>query len=197
MPMALEGSHMSSVKSWKTYLKPHERFFILNYQFHLIDCCPGRKGGTAVAVRKGNLDNHVDLPPLVSVEVTGVYSSIGNNEIPLAAVYKSPGRTWRYEDIIELLRFRNKCILAGDLNAKHLFWNSVVSNPSGGTLLQLFDINELEITAPQCPTHYSPAVNGDMLDTVVLKNIIKLSCHCLWHSGLRSLTNSISHLGWR
>jgi hypothetical protein len=47
----------------------------------------------------------------------------------------------------------NKCILAGDLNAEHPFWNSAVSNPSGEKLLQMLDINELEITAPQCPTH--------------------------------------------
>jgi hypothetical protein len=61
--------------------------------------------------------------------------------------------------------------LAGDLNAKHLSWNSAVSNPSGEKLLQLFDASVFEISAPQCPTHYSPVGNGDVLDIVVLKNI--------------------------
>jgi hypothetical protein len=61
--------------------------------------------------------------------------------------------------------------LAGDLNAKHPLWNCAVSNPSGKKLLQMLDVNEFEITAPQCPTHYSPAGNGDMLDIVVHKNI--------------------------
>jgi hypothetical protein len=61
--------------------------------------------------------------------------------------------------------------LAGDLNAKHPIWNSAVSNPSGEKLLQLFDINEIEIKAPQCSTHYSPAGNGYVLDIVVHKNI--------------------------
>jgi hypothetical protein len=61
--------------------------------------------------------------------------------------------------------------LAGDLNAKHPFWNSRVSNPSGEKLLELFDMNKFEITAPQCPTHYSHAGNGDVLDIVVHKNI--------------------------
>jgi hypothetical protein len=42
-------------------------------------------------------------------------------------------------DIIELLKFRRKSVLAGDLNAKRLFWNSTVSNPSGKKLLDLFD----------------------------------------------------------
>jgi hypothetical protein len=80
----------------ETHLKPHERFSIPNYYFYRTDRHPGRKGGTAVAVRKGIPHNHV-------------------------AVYKSPGRAWSDADITELLRFRRKSILAGDLNAKHSF----------------------------------------------------------------------------
>jgi hypothetical protein len=115
--------------------------------------------------------SHVDLPPLISIEATGVYIPIGTKEILLAAVYKSPGRTWSDADIAELLSFKHKCILVGDLNAKHPSWNSAVSNPSGEKLLQLFDTSDFEISAPQCPTHYSPAGNGDVLGIVVHKNI--------------------------
>jgi hypothetical protein len=76
--MALGGSVMSSVNSCKTYLtlfsethlKPHERFFIPNFHFYRTDRYPGRKGGTAIAVRKGIPHNHVDLPLLASVEST-------------------------------------------------------------------------------------------------------------------------------
>jgi hypothetical protein len=32
-------------------------------------------------------------------------------------------------------------------------------------------INEFEISAPQCPTHYSPTGNGDVLDIVVHQNM--------------------------
>jgi hypothetical protein len=61
--------------------------------------------------------------------------------------------------------------LAGDLNAKHPSSNSAVSNPSGQKLLLLFDTSDSEISAPQCPTHYSPVGNGDVLDIVAHKNI--------------------------
>jgi hypothetical protein len=88
---------------------------------------------TAVAVRKVIPHFHVDLPPLMSIEATGVCIPIGNREILLAAVYRSPGSAWIDEDITELLSFRKKCILTGDLNAKHPFWNSRVSNSSGET----------------------------------------------------------------
>jgi hypothetical protein len=40
-------------------------------------------------------------------------------------------------------------------------------------LLELFHKNEFEISAPQCPTNYSPAGNGDILDIVVHQNIDK------------------------
>jgi hypothetical protein len=129
------------------------------------------KGRTAVAVRKGIPHNHVDLPPLISIEATGVCIPIGNSEILLAAVYKSPGLAWINVDITKLLSLRKKCILAGDMNAKHPFWNSRVSNPSGKKLLYLFDLDDFEISAPQCPMHYSPAANEDVLDIVVHRHI--------------------------
>jgi hypothetical protein len=89
----------------------------------------------------------------------------------LAAVYKSPQRIWIDIDIRELLCFRNKTILAGDLNAKHPVWNNEVSNPSGLKLLELFLTSNFEISTPQCPTHYTPDGKGDVLDIVVHQNI--------------------------
>jgi hypothetical protein len=68
---------------------------------------------------------------------------IGNSEVLLATLYKSPGRTWKDAEITELLSFRYKSILADDLNAKHPFWNSAVSNPSGEKLMALFDLSFL------------------------------------------------------
>jgi hypothetical protein len=61
--------------------------------------------------------------------------------------------------------------LAGDLNVKHPSWNSAVSNPSGEKLTELFDLSDFEISAPQCPTHYSLGGNEDVLYIVVHKNI--------------------------
>jgi hypothetical protein len=61
--------------------------------------------------------------------------------------------------------------LAGDLNAKHPFWNSAVSNPSDEKLMALLDLSDFQISAPQCSTHYSPVGNGDVLDIVAHQNI--------------------------
>jgi hypothetical protein len=60
------------------------------------------KAETAIAIRRGVPHSYVDLPPLVSVEATGVTIPIGNSEILLASVYKSPGRACSDPDITEL-----------------------------------------------------------------------------------------------
>jgi hypothetical protein len=153
----------------ETHLNPHERFYIPNYHFYRLNRHPGKKGRTAVALRKGIHRSHVDLPPLISIEATGVYIPNGTKEILLAAVYKSPRRTWSDAGIAELLSLKHKCILAGELNAKHPSWNSAVSKPSGEKLLQLFDTSDFEISAQQCPTHYSLAGNEDVLDSVCIR----------------------------
>jgi exonuclease III len=140
----LQDLHIDVALFSETHLKPHERFYVPNFHFYRIDRHPERKGGTAVAVRKGIPHKLVDLPPLVSVEATEVCIPIGNREILLVAVYKSPGRTWSDADIAEFFSLRHKCILAGDLNAKHPSWNSTVSNPSGEKLLQLQVISKFQ-----------------------------------------------------
>jgi hypothetical protein len=124
----------------------------------------------------------------------------------LAAVNKSTGRAWSDTDITELLSFRPKSILAGDLNTKIPFWNRAVSNPSGDKLLHLFDVNQFEISVPQCPTHYSPSGNCDVLDIVVRQNIrlsdvivsdildsdhLPILFHILDHVKIRNLSDPI------
>jgi hypothetical protein len=115
------------------------------------------------ATREGK----VELP--LQLEKVYLLRSIpaGNYEVLLAAVYKSPGCPWSDADIIALFGFKRKTILAGDLNAKHLFWNSSVSNSSGESVFELFHKNKFKISEPQCPTLYSPAGNGDILDIVI------------------------------
>jgi hypothetical protein len=77
--------------SQRNISKTPERFFIPNYHFYRTDRYPGKKGGIATAVRKDIPHNHVHLSPLVSIEATEVCIPIGNSEMLLAVVCKSPG----------------------------------------------------------------------------------------------------------
>jgi hypothetical protein len=113
----LQELHTDVTLLSETRLKPHESFFIENYHIYRT-YCPGRKGRTAFAVRKGIPHNHVDLPPLRKVETTG---SPDISEILLAALCKPASSAWFDSDIIELLTLRHKSILADDLNHKYIF----------------------------------------------------------------------------
>jgi endonuclease/exonuclease/phosphatase (EEP) superfamily protein YafD len=115
----LQDLHTDVALLSETVLKPHKRFCIKNYHFYRTDRLPGRKGRTAVVVKKGIPHNHVDLPPLASIEATGAFIPIGNSEVLLAAASKSQGHAWNDTNITELYRFRHKSILAGDLNARN------------------------------------------------------------------------------
>jgi hypothetical protein len=99
--------------------------------------------------------------------------------------------------------------LAGDPNTKQSFWNSGVSNPSGGNLAALFDSKEFEVSATQCPNHYSPVGNGDVLDIVVYQNIrvsdvtvsdilesghLPVVSHILDHGKIRNLSELVEKL---
>jgi hypothetical protein len=78
---------------------------------------------------------------------------------------------WSDTDVTELLVFRNKSILAGDLNAKQPVWNSKVSNSSGLKTSELFVSSSLDVSARECSTHYTPDGKGDVLGIVVHRNV--------------------------
>jgi hypothetical protein len=88
----------------------------------------------------------------------------------LAAVCISTQKLWSDAEITELLRFTNKSILEGDLNAKHPVWNSNISNPSSLTFLELFVICNFEISTPQYSTHYTRHGRGYVFNIVVHQN---------------------------
>jgi hypothetical protein len=67
-----------------------------------------------------------------------VYIPICSSAVLLETVYTSPGQTWSDEGINELVSFKNKTRLAGDMNAKHPLWKSTFLNISGETLSALF-----------------------------------------------------------
>jgi hypothetical protein len=77
----LQDLHVDVALLSETLLKHHESFVIPNYHLYQTDCYSGRKGGTAVEVRKGIPHSHVELAPFVSVEATGVCIPIGNSEV--------------------------------------------------------------------------------------------------------------------
>jgi hypothetical protein len=131
---------MSSVNSCKTYnrcgsaLRNTSQNPMRGSSFQIITfirLLPRRKRQNCCCSEKRHSPQPCRPASLVSIEATGVCIPIGNSEVLLAAVCKSPGHAWNDADITELLNFRHMSLLAQDLNAKYPFLNSVVSNPSG------------------------------------------------------------------
>jgi hypothetical protein len=98
----MQDLHVDVALFSETHLKPHERFFVSNFHLYRTDRHPGRKRGTAVAVRRGVPHNHVELPPFVSVEATGACIPIGDSEVLFASVHKSPGLACCDPDITDI-----------------------------------------------------------------------------------------------
>jgi hypothetical protein len=68
----LQDLHIDVALLSETHLKTHQMIFIPNYHFYRIDGLAGKKEGTAFAVKRGISHNHVDLPPLISIEATRI-----------------------------------------------------------------------------------------------------------------------------
>jgi hypothetical protein len=81
--------------------------------------------------------------------------------------------------------------LAGVLSAKHPFWNSSVSNPSGVELLELFHKNEFEVqllTSPEIIFHNSYFKNcvneSTNVHLLYIKKKKKTNCDVFSHQSL-------------
>jgi hypothetical protein len=132
---------------------------------------PLMKGRSDLAVTDVTSRKHVDLPPLVSVEVTGVFIPTGNGQNLTSSYHKSPRRAWRNADIIAPLILRCKWIRTDDLNSKHELWTRIVPNPPCGKPVHLFDKKLNDTSALRCSTHYSPAGSGYVFEILLHQNV--------------------------
>ena len=64
-------------------------------------------------------------------------------------------------------------MMAGDLNAKNVHWNSRLNTRRGKLLRDYADENSCLIVGPDSPTTnpYNPFVTPDFLDVVITKNL--------------------------
>jgi hypothetical protein len=64
-------------------------------------------------------------------------------------------------------------LLAGDLNAKHVDWNSLLNTRRGKLLCDYADYNSCLIFGPDIPTNnpYNPSANPDDFDIVIAKEV--------------------------
>ncbi|CAH2092496.1 unnamed protein product [Euphydryas editha] len=153
----------------ETFLKPSNRDpKAPNYHLIRNDRVPAR-GGTAIYYKRSLHCILLDPPALSKIEASMCRVSLtGHQPITLASVYLSPSKQILESDIRSLLSTGSAVILAGDLNSKHVRWNSRHTNRRGRELDRLTSLPSLnfDIIAPQAPTRFPVRNSNHIPDTL-------------------------------
>lgn len=93
-----------------------------------------RGGGTAVLVKKSI--PHAPAPKIETryLKQTGIILNTKEGNIYIYSVYLPPGIDLPEQELDKVLSGYNPIIIAGDINAKHVNWNSYINNPTGATI---------------------------------------------------------------
>jgi hypothetical protein len=119
--------------------------------------------------------------------------------VKILAVYLSPSRPLIGADLNACFGGGLRVLLAGDLNAKHVDWNSLMTTRRGKLLRDYADGNSCLIFGPDTPTPnpYNPSVTRDVLDIVLTQNlsfpVYLTSCSALSSDHLPVLIDTASH----
>jgi hypothetical protein len=91
----------------------------------------------------------------------------------ILAAYLSPSRPLIGADLTACFGGGLPVLMAGDLNAKHVDWNSRVTTRRGKLLRDYADENSCLIFGPGAPTTnpYNPSATLDVLDIAVTKEL--------------------------
>jgi len=80
--------------------------------------------GKAILVRRGRLHHAVPVQCLQHLESTAIQVMLAKKPVKILAAYLSPTRSLIASDLSAWLGGGLPVLMAGDLNAKHVEWNS-------------------------------------------------------------------------
>ncbi|KAJ8912973.1 hypothetical protein NQ315_000029 [Exocentrus adspersus] len=133
-----------------------------------------RRGGVAVAVRRGIEHYSVHVSEMQTIEAIAVgIRTERYGEITIASCYHPPNRTVEIQDLEALMAIGPAMIAIGDFNAKALDWNCLTQNYSGAELRRfLANNNDVHAVGPEEPTYDGLGrTRPDVLDIALLKAI--------------------------
>ena len=158
----------------ETHLKPNRQVKVPNFDCYRTDRLNGRAGGTAIYIKNSIKHEEVVLPTDLEIECTCVKISTSRGYLFLVACYNPPKSRLAESDFRVLSGLGDRLILAGDFNAKHINFNSNITNANGRRLNKFADDFNLVIKAPLVPTRLPFYVQHrpDVLDLVIFKNTI-------------------------
>ena len=156
----------------ETFLNPEQPFRFANYVCHRTDR-PTLEGGTAILVRRGIIHHSVPVLGLNHFKATAIQVTLAGTPVLVLAASLSPSRPLTGEDLSTFFGRGLPVLMPGDLNAKHVDWNSRLSTRRVKLLRAYADENSCPIFGPDSQTTnpYKPSVTPDVLDSVITKNL--------------------------
>jgi hypothetical protein len=121
------------------------------------------------------------------LEATAIQVTVAGKPVKILAAYLSPSRPLIRADLSACFGGVMPVLMAGDLNAKHVDWNSRLTTRRGELLRDYADGNSCLIFGPDTPTTnpYNPLDTPDVLDAVITKNLTS-PVYLTWCSALSS-----------
>ena len=101
------------------------------------------------------------VPCLTHLEATAIQVTLACKPVIVFAAYLSSSRPIIEADLTGCFGEALPILTAGDLNAKHVEWNSRLSTRRGKPLRDFTEVNACLIFVPKIPTTnpYNPSVN--------------------------------------
>ena len=141
----------------ETFLKPDQAFMVAKYVCHRTDRQTAG-GGTAILVRRGIVHYSVPVSGLTHLEATSVQVTLASRQVKILEAYLSPSRPLIGADLTAYFGGALPFLMAGDLNAKDVDWNSRLTTRLGKLLRDYADENSRLIFGPdtRTTTHTTP-----------------------------------------
>ena len=157
----------------ETHLRSGQVFWLANYVCHRTDR-PTEGGGTAILGRRGIDHYAIRVPGLTQMEVTAIHVMLVSGPVKILAAYLSPSRPLIEADLSACLSGGLSVLMAGDLNAKHVDWNSRLITTRGRRLRDYTNDHSCLIYGPNTPTtiQYNSSATPDILDIVITKYLV-------------------------
>ncbi|KAJ8914871.1 hypothetical protein NQ315_014884 [Exocentrus adspersus] len=158
----------------ETLLIEADRASVPGYTLYRKERRQQRRGGVALAVRRGIEHYSVHVPEMQTIEAIAVgICTERYGEITVASCYHPPNRTVEIQDLEALMAIGPALIAIGDFNAKALDWNCLTQNNSGAVLKRFLANNDdVHAVGPEEPTYDGQGRSRpDVLDIALLKAI--------------------------
>ena len=122
-------------------------------------------GGLMLFVNNNLCHGSFSLLPPLRLEATAICLQLQNhNQMLFVSAYLPPAVTIVQTDLDAIFSLHDAVVLAGDLNCKHVSWNSASVNKNGSTLLSYCLNKAITINYPNQPTHFPYNSHPSVLD---------------------------------